>query len=77
MRTRDVALIPLTHCYQLVLLEGAYGPQDLLDHGLITGLFYLDASLLLRMIRRLRRDRHDHYRNPIQVIHTCCSDDSR
>ena len=77
MHTRDVSRKALNQRYRLVLLEGAYGPQDLLDHGLITGLFYLDASLLLRMIRRLRRDRHDHYRNPIQVIHTCCSDDSR
>ena len=41
MGTRDVARKPLTQSYQLVLLEGAYGPQDLLDDGSITALFYL------------------------------------
>lgn len=50
------------------MLEGAYGPQDLLDDGLITALFYLEAPLLLRMIRRLRRDRQERGRNPIQII---------
>ena len=68
MGTRDVARKPLTQSYQLVLLEGAYGPQDLLDDGLIKALFYLEAPLLLRMIRRLRRDRQERGRNPIQII---------
>ena len=68
MSTRDVARKPLNQSYQLVLLEGAYGPQDLLDDGLITALFYLEAPLLLRMIRRLRRDRQERGRNPIQII---------
>ena len=53
---------------QLVLLEGAYGPQDLLHDGLITALFYLEAPLWLRMIRRVRRDRQERGRNPIQII---------
>ena len=68
MSTRDVARKPLNQSYQLILLEGAYGPQDLLDDGLITALFYLEAPLLLRMIRRLRRDRQERGRNPIQII---------
>ena len=68
MGTRDVARKPLNQSYQLVLLEGAYGPQDLLDDGSITALFYLEAPLLLRMIRRLRRDRQERGRNPIQII---------
>jgi uridine kinase len=68
MSTRDVARKPLNQSYQLVLLEGAYGPQDLLDDGSITALFYLEAPLLLRMIRRLRRDRQERGRKPIQII---------
>ena len=68
MVTRDVARKSLNQSYRLVLLEGAYGPQDLLDDGSITALFYLEAPLLLRMIRRLRRDRQERGRNPIQII---------
>ena len=52
----------------LVLLEGAYGPQDLLVDGSITALFYLEAPLLLRMIRRLRRDQQERGRHPMQII---------
>jgi uridine kinase len=68
MSTRDVACKPLNQSYQLVLLEGAYGPQDLLKDGSITALFYLEAPLLLRMIRRLKRDKEERGRNPIQII---------
>ena len=68
MSTRDVARKPLNQSYQLVLLEGAYGPQDLLKDGSITALFYLEAPLLLRMIRRLKRDKEERGRNPIQII---------
>ena len=68
MGTRDVARKPLNQSYRLVLLEGAYGPQDLLDDGSITAMFYLEAPLLLRMIRRLRRDRQERGRKPIQII---------
>ena len=68
MGTRDVARKPLKQSYQLVLLEGAYGPQELLDDGSITALFYLEAPLLLRMIRRLRRDQQERGRHPIQII---------
>ena len=68
MHTRDVGRKPLDQRYQLVLLEGAYGPQDLLHDGLITALFYLEAPLWLRMIRRVRRDRQERGRNPMQII---------
>ena len=68
MHTRDVSRKALNQRYRLVLLEGAYGPQDLLDEGSITALFYLEAPLLLRMIRRLQRDQQERGRNPIQII---------
>ena len=68
MHTRDVGRKPLNQRYQLVLLEGAYGPQDLLVDGSITALFYLEAPLLLRMIRRLRRDQQERGRHPMQII---------
>jgi uridine kinase len=68
MHTRDVGRKSLNQRYQLVLLEGAYGPQKLLDDGPITALLYLEAPLLLRMIRRLRRDQQERGRHPIQII---------
>jgi uridine kinase len=68
MHTRDVGRKPLHQRYQIVLLEGAYGPQELLDNGPITALFYLETPLLLRMIRRLRRDQQERGRHPIQII---------
>ena len=68
MHTRDVGRKSLNQRYQLVLLEGAYGPQDLLDDGSITELFYLEAPLVLRMIRRLRRDQQERGRNQMQII---------
>ena len=68
MHTRDVGRQALNQRYQLVLLEGAYGPQDLLNDGSITALFYLEAPIVLRMIRRLRRDQLERGRHPIQII---------
>ena len=68
MTTRDVARHPLHQPYQLVLLEGAYGPQELLNNDSITALIYLEAPLLLRMIRRLRRDQQERGRHALQII---------
>ena len=68
MRTRAVARKALNQSYELVLLEGAYGPQDLLEAGLINVFFYLDLPLWLRLVRRLRRDVQDRGRNPLQII---------
>ena len=68
MHTRDIARKSLKQSYELVLLEGAYGPQELLNDDSITALFYLEAPLLLRMVRRLRRDQQESGRHPIQII---------
>ena len=68
MHTRDIARKSLKQSYELVLLEGAYGPQELLNDDSITALFYLEAPLLLRMVRRLRRDQQERGRHPIQII---------
>ncbi len=68
MRTRAVARKTLNQNYQLVLLEGAYGPQDLLEAGLINAFFYLEEPLVLRMIRRLRRDVKERGRNRFQIM---------
>ncbi len=68
MRTRDVGSQGVNEREEHVLLEGAYGTQDLLNDGSITALFYLEAPIVLRMIRRLRRDQQERGRHPIQII---------
>ena len=67
MRTRRVSRQPVTTPYDLVLLEGSYGPQ-LLEGFPLAALVYLETPLLLRFWRRLRRDVRDRQRSPLYVI---------
>ena len=68
MCTRVVSRHPVTTPYDLVLLEGAYGPQLLQDFPLAS-LLYLETPLLLRLWRRLKRDIRERKRSPLYVIH--------
>ena len=68
MCTRVVSCHPVTTPYDLVLLEGAYGPQLLQDFPLAS-LLYLETPLLLRLWRRLKRDIRERKRSPLYVIH--------
>ena len=56
MARRQVSRRPAPKTYDVILVEGAFGPQALLEHNLLNGLIYLDAALLRRLLRRLRRD---------------------
>ena len=67
MRTRLVTCHPVTTPYDMVLLEGAYGPQLLQDFPL-AGLLYVETPLLLRLWRRLKRDVRERQRSPLYVI---------
>ena len=67
MRTRTAGRRPVTGSYDLVVVEGAYGPQFLLDLPLIV-LVYLDAPLLWRLWRRLKRDVSQRRRSPLYVM---------
>ena len=69
MRRRQVSRKPLSQGYDLIVLEGAYGPQALMDEGQIDVLVYLEANLALRLIRRLRRDVLQRRRSPRSVLH--------
>ena len=68
MCARVVSRHPVTTPYDLVLLEGAYGPQLLQDFPLAS-LLYVETPLLLRLWRRLKRDIRERKRSPLYVIH--------
>ena len=68
MRLRQVSRKPLPQAYDLIVLEGAYGPQALVDEGEINALVYLEANLALRLFRRLRRDVLRRRRSPCSVL---------
>ena len=55
--------------YDLILLEGSYGPQHLLGHFNFAAFVYLEESILLRLIRRYQRDVRERDRTPFYVLH--------
>ena len=68
MRTRTVGRRSITPDYDVILLEGAYGPQQLVAEFPLTALIYLEESVPLRLWRRLRRDVRQRHRSPNYVI---------
>ena len=55
--------------YDLIVVEGAYGPQAILPRVLINVVVYLDTPFWRRVWRRLRRDVRERGRSPISVLH--------
>ena len=55
--------------YDLILVEGAYGPQAILSKHLIEAVVYLETPLWRRIWRRLPRDVHERSRSPMSVLH--------
>ncbi len=68
MSTRDVSWESFNEIWDVVLLEGAFGPQLLMDHLDPDLLIYMYASLPIRVIRRLRRDVRERQRTPLSVL---------
>ena len=68
MGTRDVSWESFNGTCDVVLLEGAFGPQLLMNHLRLDLLIYVSASLPIRMIRRLRRDVHERQRTILSVL---------
>jgi uridine kinase len=68
MRTRRVDRRPIQQPYDVILLEGAYGPQHLVNDFPFSGVVYLEESVPRRLWRRLRRDVRDRHRSPRYVI---------
>ena len=68
MRTRKVGSRPLHQSYDLVLVEGSYGPQLVLESVPISLVVYLETSVVQRLIRRLWRDVRERNRPVFYVI---------
>ena len=54
--------------YDLVLVEGSYGPQHLLESVPISLVVYIETPHLQRLVQRLRRDVRDRQRPALYVI---------
>jgi uridine kinase len=68
MRSRTVGRRVIDRSYDLVVLEGSYGPQDLIQGFPLDALIYLEESLPVRLVRRLGRDVRQRHRSPRYVI---------
>ena len=68
MGTREVSWEPLNTTWNVVLLEGAFGPQLLMEELDPDLLIYVEASLPTRVLRRLRRDRQERQRSVSSVL---------
>ena len=60
MRTRWSS-VSIATTYDVILLEGAYGPQHLVNDFPFSGVVYLEESVAWRLWRRLRRDVRDRH----------------
>ena len=68
MRTRKVGSRPLHQSYDLVLVEGSYGPQLVLESVPISLVVYIETTVVQRLIRRLWRDVRERNRPVFYVI---------
>ena len=68
IRTRRVGSRPLHQSYDLVLVEGSYGPQLLLESVPISLVVYIETPVVQRLIRRLWRDVRERNRPVFYVI---------
>ena len=68
IRSRKVGSRPLNQPYDLVLVEGSYGPQHLLEAVPISLVVYIETPLLQRLVRRLWRDVRERQRSVLYVI---------
>ena len=51
-----------------MILEGAFGPQVLMERMPPDLLVYVDTSLTLRILRRLRRDTRERNRSIVSIL---------
>ena len=68
MRTRKVGTRSFDQAYDLVLVEGSYGPQHLLEAVPLSLVVYIETPLVQRLIKRLWRDVRDRQRPALYVI---------
>ena len=68
MRTREVGTRSFNPAYDLVLIEGSYGPQLLLEAVPLSLVVYIETPVVLRLTRRLWRDVRQRQRSGFGVI---------
>ena len=68
MRTREVGTRPFNPSYDLVLVEGSYGPQVLLEAVPLALVVYIENPVLQRLTRRFWRDVRQRQRPALYVI---------
>ena len=68
MGSRSSSWRPIEGNHQLVLLEGAYGLQVVLQKQPSSLLLYMEVPWMLRLLRRLRRDVRERRRQPLEVV---------
>ncbi len=68
MRSRKVGSRSLVQPYDLVLIEGSYGPQHFLQAVPISLVVYIETPLLQRLVKRLRRDVSERQRPALYVV---------
>ena len=68
MATRTSSWRQIQGPYEMVLLEGAYGLQQVLQQDDSALLIYIDVPQLQRLMRRLKRDVRQRQRQPLRVI---------
>ena len=68
MRTREVGARSFNQDYDLVLVEGSYGPQLLLQAVPLSLVVYIETPVAQRLIRRLWRDVRERERPAPYVI---------
>ena len=68
MRSRKVGSRLLNQLYDLVLVEGSYGPQHVLEALPISLVVYIETPVVQRLWRRLWRDVRDRQRPALYVI---------
>ena len=68
MGSKAVSWTDVSPGWDLVILEGAFGPQVLMERMPPDLLVYVDTSLTLRILRRLRRDTRERNRSIVSIL---------
>lgn len=68
MGTKAVSWTDMPPGWDLVILEGAFGPQVLMERMPPDLLLYVDTSLSLRILRRLLRDTRERNRSIVSIL---------
>ena len=69
MATRLVTRRDVGFPYDLIIIEGSYGPQLFAECDFLTAIFYMRRPLIWRLFNRLKRDVFIRNRSPLYVCY--------